>query len=61
MSGRPMKYPYTLSAKIAHFPFYHYYNHKNGWILKYWIWTSISLMPVWYFFQKLSKYNYNTI
>ncbi|XP_034176918.1 reduction of Rh1 [Osmia lignaria lignaria] len=54
MSGKPMRYPYTLSAQIAHFPFNHYYNHKRGWILKYWMWTAVGLMPVWYFFQKLT-------
>lgn len=54
MSGRPMKYPYTLSAKIAQFPFMRYYNHPRGWILKYWVAATVICMPFFYYVQKLS-------
>ncbi|XP_076268471.1 uncharacterized protein LOC143201355 isoform X2 [Rhynchophorus ferrugineus] len=29
--SRPMKYPYTFSAKIAQFPFKHYFTHQWTW------------------------------
>ncbi|CAL7949616.1 unnamed protein product [Xylocopa violacea] len=55
MSGRPMKYPYTLSAKITRFPFYHYFFvTKNGWLLRYWLVASILCLPLWYKIQQLS-------
>ncbi|XP_012215392.1 uncharacterized protein roh [Linepithema humile] len=51
-SYRPMKYPYTLSAKVAQFPFRYYVNHS--WMFKYWlIGIGISL-PLFYKIQKLS-------
>lgn len=54
MSGRPMKFPYTLSAQIAQFPFMHYYNHPRSWILKYWLLANVVCLPVFYSIQKLS-------
>lgn len=48
--GRPMKFPYTLSAKIAQFPFKFYYN--NNWLFKYYIFGLVVSLPV---FMKISK------
>ncbi|XP_063360051.1 uncharacterized protein LOC134649259 [Cydia amplana] len=31
-SGRHMKFPYTLSAKIAQFPMFHYMKYNNIWM-----------------------------
>ncbi|KOC64721.1 hypothetical protein WH47_00224 [Habropoda laboriosa] len=57
MSGRPMKYPYTLSAKMARFPFDHFYfKAKRGWVIRYWTLSSILLLPLWY---KITKLTYN--
>merc|ERR1712212_159689 len=50
MSGRMMKYPYTVSAKLAQFPFTYYL--KNQWIFKYYfIGVGLSI-PVFHWFQK---------
>ncbi|CAB3241982.1 unnamed protein product [Arctia plantaginis] len=47
-SGRHMKFPYTLSAKIAQFPVFFYM--KNNWIWMYWpVGASVSL----YVFAKI--------
>lgn len=58
MSGTPMKYPYSLAAKIRRFPFHHYmFVTKNGWVLKYWAISTILCLPLFYKFHKMSKYN----
>ncbi|CAK1582102.1 unnamed protein product [Parnassius mnemosyne] len=31
-SGRHMKFPYTISAKIAQFPIFYYMKHNNIWM-----------------------------
>ncbi|XP_076751554.1 reduction of Rh1 [Xylocopa sonorina] len=55
MSGIPMKYPYTLSAKITRFPFEHFYfKAKRGWLLRYWTVSAILCLPLWYKIQQLS-------
>ncbi|XP_046687511.1 uncharacterized protein LOC124373152 [Homalodisca vitripennis] len=50
--GRPMKYPYTISAKVAQFPFKFYYN--NHWIFKYWFFGILASAPLFYKIGKLS-------
>ncbi|EZA54008.1 hypothetical protein DMN91_000991 [Ooceraea biroi] len=49
---RPMKYPYTLTAKIAQFPFKYYW--KHSWLFKYWLIGIVVVSPVFYKIQKLS-------
>lgn len=51
--GRPMKYPYTFSAKLAQFPWKFYYN--NQWIFRYWGLSVILCLPVFNSIRKLSK------
>ncbi|XP_008205515.1 uncharacterized protein LOC100118244 [Nasonia vitripennis] len=50
--SRPMKYPYTLSAKIAQFPYKHYY--KHSWAFKYFLYSTIICLPIFYKIQKMS-------
>lgn len=51
--GRPMKFPYTYSAKIAQFPFKFYV--QNQWIWKYWMVGILVTLPVFYKINKLGK------
>jgi hypothetical protein len=51
--SRPMKYPYTFSAKIAQFPLKYYI--KNQWIWKYYSMAVLVCLPVFYSIGKLSK------
>ncbi|XP_076235174.1 reduction of Rh1 [Calliopsis andreniformis] len=51
---RPMKYPYTLSAKIAQFPFRMYYDYKGSWMFKWWIFGTIATLPIFYKIQRMS-------
>ncbi|CAB0031228.1 unnamed protein product [Trichogramma brassicae] len=51
-ASRPMKYPYTMSAKMAQFPYKFYW--KHSWGFKYWVIASILCVPVFYKIQKLS-------
>jgi len=44
MSGRQMKYPYTLSAKIALFPYRHHF--QNHWVYKYYTFGLIASFPI---------------
>lgn len=48
--GRPMKFPYTLSAKLAQFPFKYYF--KNNWVFRYYIFSLALTFPV---FMKISQ------
>lgn len=41
---RPMKYPYTFSAKIAQFPYKFYFN--NNWIARWYIVGVLLTIPV---------------
>ncbi|XP_017786108.1 PREDICTED: uncharacterized protein LOC108569170 [Nicrophorus vespilloides] len=47
---RPMKFPYTFSAKIAQFPWVYYA--KNNWIYRYYFISLICCLPI---FSKISK------
>ncbi|KAF0290961.1 hypothetical protein FJT64_010873 [Amphibalanus amphitrite] len=49
MSGRPMKYPYTLSAKIAQFPWGLYW--KNAWVFRYGAFASAITFPIFVMIQ----------
>ena len=49
MSGRPMKYPYTLSAKIAQFPWGMYW--KNAWVFRYGAFASALTFPIFVMIQ----------
>ncbi|XP_011630085.1 uncharacterized protein LOC105422424 [Pogonomyrmex barbatus] len=51
-SFRPMKYPYTLTAKLAQFPYKYYWNHS--WMFKYTIIGALIAVPIFYKIQKLS-------
>lgn len=56
MSGRPMKFPYTIAAKITRFPFHHYFvKSETGWVFRYWAISILICAPLWYKFQQLSK------
>ncbi|XP_055325474.1 uncharacterized protein LOC129579418 [Sitodiplosis mosellana] len=48
--GRPMKYPYTFSAKIAQFPYKFYL--KNSWLTRYWLIGIVASLPLWYKIHK---------
>ncbi|XP_068619218.1 uncharacterized protein roh [Battus philenor] len=51
--SRPMKFPYTISAKIAQFPLKYYL--QNQWIWRYWfIGIGVSL-PVFYKIHKMAN------
>ncbi|KAH8300331.1 hypothetical protein KR044_012952 [Drosophila immigrans] len=52
--GRPMKYPYTFSAKLAQFPVKHYI--KNQWIWRYYFIAVVACVPVFYKISRLGKY-----
>ncbi|KAG6799188.1 hypothetical protein HZU73_05291 [Apis mellifera caucasica] len=55
MSGRPMKFPYTIAAKITRFPFHHYFvKSETGWVFRYWAISILICAPLWYKFQQLS-------
>jgi hypothetical protein len=51
--ARPMKFPYTFSAKIAQFPYKHYIN--NQWIWKYYLLSVGLCIPVFYKISKLGN------
>ncbi|KAI4495861.1 hypothetical protein M0802_008267 [Mischocyttarus mexicanus] len=50
--GRPMVFPYTMSAQIAQFPFKHYY--KHSWLFRYWFIAIAVCSPLFWKLQKLS-------
>ena len=52
-AGRPMRYPYSFSAKIAQFPFKHYI--KNQWIWIYYFISVAACIPVFYKISKLAN------
>ncbi|XP_011869631.1 PREDICTED: uncharacterized protein LOC105563004 [Vollenhovia emeryi] len=49
---RPMKYPYTVSAKIAQFPYKYYI--KHSWLFRYMLVATVVTMPFFYKVEKLS-------
>lgn len=51
--SRPMKFPYTFSAKLAQFPIKHYL--KNQWIWKYYAISLVVCLPVFNSISKLGK------
>jgi hypothetical protein len=53
MENRAMKFPYTLSAKIAQFPIKHYFH--NQWIWKYYFVSLALCVPVFYKISRLGK------
>lgn len=53
-AGRPMKYPYTYAAKLAQFPYKFYF--KNSWAVRYWVYSSILCLPIFYGIEKLCKF-----
>merc|ERR1712212_449567 len=44
MSGRAMKYPYTLAAKMAQMPWKLYW--KNAWVMRYTAYATIITLPL---------------
>ena len=50
---RPVKYPYTLTAKIANFPYKYYMQYS--WLYKYYIIGTLVCLPIFYKIQKLCK------
>ncbi|XP_055907733.1 uncharacterized protein LOC129942714 [Eupeodes corollae] len=52
-AGRPMKFPYTFSAKIAQFPFKFYV--QNQWVWKYYLIGLAVSFPVFYKIHKLAN------
>ncbi|XP_031833628.1 reduction of Rh1 [Nomia melanderi] len=51
---RRMIYPYTLSAKIAQFPYKLYLTHKNTWLFRFFPLGILMTLPIFYKIQKLS-------
>lgn len=51
--ARPMKFPYTFSAKLAQFPFKHYYD--NNWVCRYYIYGVLLGLPLFYYFHGLGE------
>ncbi|XP_030748902.1 uncharacterized protein LOC115886939 [Sitophilus oryzae] len=51
--SRPMKFPYTYSAKLAQFPYKYYF--KNQWIFRYYPVGVLAALPLFIFMSKLSK------
>ncbi|KAG5887017.1 hypothetical protein JTB14_018395 [Gonioctena quinquepunctata] len=56
-TSRPMKYPYTFSAKIAQFPYRYYYD--NSWTYRYYIFALAASMPVFMYISKLANSSEN--
>lgn len=52
--GRPMKYPYTYSAKIARFPYKFYFN--NSWYFRYWCYSLVATFPLIVYLHKAGKW-----
>ncbi|GLV43502.1 reduction of Rh1 [Carabus blaptoides fortunei] len=51
--SRPMKYPYTFTAKFSQFPLSYYF--KNQWIWKYYFLSVAACVPVFYSIHKLAN------
>lgn len=51
--GRPMKFPYTFSAKIAQFPLKYYI--KNQWIWRYYFIALGLSLPVFYKLDRMAN------
>lgn len=55
--GRPMKFPYTFSAKVAQFPYKMYFTQQ--WIWKYYALSVVLTIPLFYKIQKLGEWQCN--
>ncbi len=53
MSGRQMKYPYTLTAKIGQFPWKHHFT--GHWLYKYYAFGIFATFPVYLWLNKQGK------
>jgi hypothetical protein len=51
--GRPMKFPYTWSAKIAQFPLKFHINNNPLW--KYYIFGVLASIPIFYKIDRMGK------
>ncbi|XP_019873045.1 uncharacterized protein LOC109601267 [Aethina tumida] len=51
--NRPMKFPYTFTAKMVQFPYQFHYN--TNWYFKYYSWAVIASLPVFFYLERLSK------
>ncbi|KAL1497418.1 hypothetical protein ABEB36_008394 [Hypothenemus hampei] len=50
---RPMKYPYTLTAKIVQFPYKFYF--QNNWVYRYYVYAVVACFPVFWYITVLSN------
>ncbi|KYB25533.1 hypothetical protein TcasGA2_TC034306 [Tribolium castaneum] len=50
---RPMKYPYTFTAKMVQFPFRYLYT--NNRFIRYYPHAVVLSMPVFYYFHRLAN------
>lgn len=57
--GRPMKFPYTFSAKLAQFPFKFYV--QKQWIWKYYAVAFGLCIPVFYKISSLGKFFFSLL
>ncbi|KAF5270870.1 hypothetical protein FQA39_LY08315 [Lamprigera yunnana] len=51
--SRPMKYPYTYTAKVVQFPWKFYFTKSK--VYQYYLFGIIASMPIFYKIQKLSN------
>jgi len=49
-ADRPMKYPYTFTAKIAQFPYKYYW--KNNWPFRYFFYGVVVTFPFIYWIDR---------
>lgn len=52
--GRPMKYPYTFTAKLAQFPLK--FHIKNQWIWRYYFIALGCCVPIFYKIDRLGEF-----
>lgn len=50
---RPMKYPYTFTAKFVQFPWRFYI--ENSWVYKYYFISVLLCLPVFYKLERMCK------
>ncbi|XP_063921913.1 uncharacterized protein LOC135136512 [Zophobas morio] len=50
---RPMKYPYTMGAKVIQFPYKFYY--QNNWIWRYYPYGILGSVPVFWYLSSLAN------
>jgi len=49
---RTMAYPYTITAKVAHFPYKHYF--MKNWMYRYVLYSAIITYPLFYKIRVMS-------